>query len=1411
MFPRKPRNRKDDGPLEPSLQERLFSQLSELDSRARKGTVVKLANRVQATFAGTPSSTGALVMELVSAADGAQGEIVRLDLRRAQLMVEHRNAETPRAAKSVLQKAIQRHATSRKDYNRDVKALERYLDHEAVQERMAIAISEQVDIVEVCYRCATGLVKPLAGTPELLDAFGSGRAVSIAFSHAKDGRRDSIRQPALKFLTALIGGLPARERLRNFGSTRLGHTQQWALGTDARKFVQVAALELLCYVAPTRAANPLKSVLENHEGYDGPIIRRNAIRLCAELPLGEEDFASLTRIPETDPSEHARQELAQTLAASAFPDSLERLSNMCSNDTSPRVRGVALRALTTRALADRNALTACETAVSDALAAGEDRLDREVALEAVARLCLGYGAASHKNRFVTQLIQLAERFDDSPQEANRACILIRHLEVESAPLVHQTRDRFRAALDSVREGRTVQVKLSEDLPLRELELALAAAADGDLTVSLRKHRNRTVELRRGEPRRFRLWRLLHELSELAPDKRKAYAHTHGRAPTTGSVVPSTLLCEVTRTRVPGERRLHPRLGGWGHFVPRVDDFLSASRLLSGPLRIVTALGVLTVTAPESLWQRFLCYIKLTLRYAKLDDLRERSLAATDEGQRKRFVLAMEEMGFKTHLGHGSGQVEDRNFSIPIPKPIQYLAASGLLPDLRQYWEGPLIYIMSPTGNTAFHLSVVVWLVLAGFLIRAATVMASIERARAAIPISVGGWGTRGKSGTERLKAALFHALRYDVVVKTTGCEAMFIHARRDLPAREIFLYRPYDKATIWEQRKVLEYGYQLKAQVFLWECMALNPSFVEVLNRDWMRDEVTTLTNAYPDHEDIMGPSGEDVARVIGLFTPDGGVAYTSEEQMLPILREVAQARGSTLVPVSPLDADLLPADMLARFPYDEHPRNIKLVMRLAEHYGVDQELALVEMGDGVVPDLGVLKTYPEASYRTRTLQFSNGMSANERAGFLSNWSRLGFDKIDRDAQPGLVTVAVINNRADRVARSRVFSGILAQDVNVTHMVLIGTNLSGMQRFISEATNAYFLKLSLDVDDGADSATRSFDEWLRHAGMPIDPNTFKAQIAHMLATVVDAQACTDIMGAPALATAIDDRSTELHSIIMEHIERHCDQSAPVLADIQLHCERLRSRFKRAEDARGQIHTWVTQGNVEAAETLARETAITLSLERLHVLEQADAKGDQVIDFMTRHIEPGHRAKVLGCQNIKGTGLDFVYRWLSLQAVTDTLAQAEAQPDARAQHLAWLSTYTDYGLIDCQLALRQAVLWKDNGDEGWIEHMGLLESLATTLKQLEDKKIQKLASTGTKVGLWERFLNNNVEPLLDHWDSTRRTKLSEAVARDLFTLRVGQGRAALLLRDLVARQKGGWLHKELRSKFRFGEERRTNRQ
>src|SRR5206468_100624 len=116
------------------------------------------------------------------------------------------------------------------------------------------------------------------------------------------------------------------------------------------------------------------------------------------------------------------------------------------------------------------------------------------------------------------------------------------------------------------------------------------------------------------------------------------------------------------------------------------------------------------------------------------------------------------------------------------------------------------------------------------------------------------------------------------------------------------------------------------------------------------RDDYSTITNAYPDHEDVQGPTGFDVATVISEFVPTKGHLFTSEDQMLPLLRDKARERGTTIRVAGLAEAELIADDLLARFPYQEHPRNIALVTMLARSLGIPSAVAIAEMADHVVP-----------------------------------------------------------------------------------------------------------------------------------------------------------------------------------------------------------------------------------------------------------------------------------------------------------------------------------------------------------------------------------------------------------------------------------------------------------------------------
>ena len=318
-----------------------------------------------------------------------------------------------------------------------------------------------------------------------------------------------------------------------------------------------------------------------------------------------------------------------------------------------------------------------------------------------------------------------------------------------------------------------------------------------------------------------------------------------------------------------------------------------------------------------------------------------------------------------------------------------------------------------------------------------------KRSRRNIAISIGGWGSRGKSGTERLKAALFNSMGLSLISKTSGCEPVLLYSQVGGDLEEVPLFRPFDKATIWEQTAVLDIANKLDVDVFLWECMGLEPDYVEIMQRDWMNDEICTITNTYPDHEDVQGPSGLDVATSISHFIGRNSRLLTSEEIMFPVLEQRSKKLGGSITKTRQSVLNALTDDVMALFPYEEHPANVSLVMELANEFGVDGDFALREMTRRVKADIGVLRTYPTICWPESSLQFSNGFSANEKFGCLSNWQRLGLSTMTPESHPKNWLTVLVNNREDRVPRSQVFAKMLVVDLQVDEFYLMGTNQEG--------------------------------------------------------------------------------------------------------------------------------------------------------------------------------------------------------------------------------------------------------------------------------------------------------------------------------------------------------------------------------
>lgn len=95
----------------------------------------------------------------------------------------------------------------------------------------------------------------------------------------------------------------------------------------------------------------------------------------------------------------------------------------------------------------------------------------------------------------------------------------------------------------------------------------------------------------------------------------------------------------------------------------------------------------------------------------------------------------------------------------------------------------------------------------------------------------------------------------------------------------------------------------------------------------------------------------------------------------------------------------------------------------------------------------------------------------------------------------------------------------------------------------------------------------------------------------------------------------------------------------------------------------------------------------LFAESLVPLHDSTLSGDAILDRIAAECPPGAQASIMGVQNIKGTGLDFVYRWVSVELVQRMLSGLVAKTEeAREQALTQLMIHDDYGKLDATLAL-----------------------------------------------------------------------------------------------------------------------------
>ena len=269
-----------------------------------------------------------------------------------------------------------------------------------------------------------------------------------------------------------------------------------------------------------------------------------------------------------------------------------------------------------------------------------------------------------------------------------------------------------------------------------------------------------------------------------------------------------------------------------------------------------------------------------------------------------------------------------------------------------------------------------------------------DRALAAVPIRIHVNGTRGKSTVTRLIAAALREAGIRTVAKTTGTAPRII-----LPDGSDNPVRRRAPASIREQLWVLREARRRQAQAAVIECMAVDPELQAVCEDQMVRSTIGVITNARPDHAEVMGPTAGDVAAALASTVPRSGVLVIGPTDGGEILTRTAQSRGSRVLHASADDA--APDAWEGRAWMAE---NAGIALAVARELGIPDDVARRGML-AASPDPGALRT-GGVEIAGRRVGYVDATAANDPQSLAL---------VLGDRRDG--AVFVFHHRADRPAR----------------------------------------------------------------------------------------------------------------------------------------------------------------------------------------------------------------------------------------------------------------------------------------------------------------------------------------------------------------------------------------------------------
>jgi len=324
-----------------------------------------------------------------------------------------------------------------------------------------------------------------------------------------------------------------------------------------------------------------------------------------------------------------------------------------------------------------------------------------------------------------------------------------------------------------------------------------------------------------------------------------------------------------------------------------------------------------------------------------------------------------------------------------------------------------------------------WLVIAlSILLLAAGIAEEIRLRRLSdrVPLRILVNGTRGKSSVTRMLIAALNGCGIRTSGKTTGSAARFIFP--DLSEEPV----PRKRGMMMVAEHILMFKKAVghDSQAIVCECMAIREENQQVVGSRLVRPSISIITNARPDHIDLMGKTAEETARVLCKSIGPSEDVFTSDRIVEATLGAGPKDSGVRVHYSAELEEN--EKNVLNKCSFKVHEENLALVLAVCRHLGLDEGKVLGSV-TAAVPDPGMTEPFEVNGHTV-----INGFAANDPES-----AKQLFEGLDiRD-----VTV-VYNNRADREFRLPMFRDLLAK-MEVGDIVVTGDNTGKCRRLFERS------------------------------------------------------------------------------------------------------------------------------------------------------------------------------------------------------------------------------------------------------------------------------------------------------------------------------------------------------------------------